>query len=496
MAAIRAGILNQGLGNFHGRGYHRNANYNRYQEDNDKIETISDSDSDDSSVNSNGKGQSTYMLNMLAIEKHQICMARKHESIEKTEKILKYIDSSIFILGLTGVITAHIESEMFYDNGNSPTESSNGLRSIVTISTIILLFLIMAHAKLDHQILVHKREAPEEDVEEFFLSSHFKVLLLELFANSIHCPPGVNHEFVSTQLGGTLTISINELCACAMLVRVYLILKLFRHFTKWTSPKAKDFCRQFGIEPSPLFAVKAMLKEKPFHLLVPLILLSILVFSLSVRIFERGFLSESSQQDYSYIWNSMWLVMLTMTTVGYGDFFPRTHFGRFIIVLACLWGIFLISLMIVTLTNFILFKNEESRSFDYMKKVEAMDRSKKFARLYIRAQLRRYLYYRNHRKDATSFKDTKELPLLIKFYFKKYKDYQNEARFGDIGAAEMLTVLNERISMQVRYITRHLNYAHSVHDNLALAVSSQEKTKGNLFSSIKYLQKLKRRFIS
>ena len=57
-----------------------------------------------------------------------------------------------------------------------------------------------------------------------------------------------------------------------------------------------------------------------------------------------------SGQDWIYLWNSMWCTIVTMGTVGFGDFVPRTHLGRCIAVLACIWGNFLISLMIVSLT--------------------------------------------------------------------------------------------------------------------------------------------------
>jgi len=46
----------------------------------------------------------------------------------------------------------------------------------------------------------------------------------------------------------------------------------------------------------------------------------------------------------------MWCVIITMATVGYGDFVPHTHLGRIVAVLACIWGNFLISLMVISLT--------------------------------------------------------------------------------------------------------------------------------------------------
>jgi len=45
------------------------------------------------------------------------------------------------------------------------------------------------------------------------------------------------------------------------------------------------------------------------------------------------------------------LTIITMTTVGYGDFFPRTSFGRIIDAVLVIWGTFIVSLMVVVLTN-------------------------------------------------------------------------------------------------------------------------------------------------
>ena len=47
----------------------------------------------------------------------------------------------------------------------------------------------------------------------------------------------------------------------------------------------------------------------------------------------------------------MWCVIVTMTTVGYGDFYPVTHLGRIVGVIASLWGAFIISLLMVTLST-------------------------------------------------------------------------------------------------------------------------------------------------
>lgn len=42
-----------------------------------------------------------------------------------------------------------------------------------------------------------------------------------------------------------------------------------------------------------------------------------------------------------------------MATVGYGDYFPRTIIGRSIIVIGGVWGVVIVSLLIIALNNYI-----------------------------------------------------------------------------------------------------------------------------------------------
>ena len=64
---------------------------------------------------------------------------------------------------------------------------------------------------------------------------------------------------------------------------------------------------------------------------------------------------------WDQLWNGFWDLVIIMTTVGYGDFYPRTYLGRCICVIACFTGQFFISLMIMSMANTSNFTNDQLR---------------------------------------------------------------------------------------------------------------------------------------
>jgi potassium intermediate/small conductance calcium-activated channel subfamily N protein 2 len=53
-----------------------------------------------------------------------------------------------------------------------------------------------------------------------------------------------------------------------------------------------------------------------------------------------------------------------MTTVGYGDYFPKTNMGRCVGAAIAIWGVFIVSLFVVTLQNLFEFDKLEMKSFE------------------------------------------------------------------------------------------------------------------------------------
>ena len=68
--------------------------------------------------------------------------------------------------------------------------------------------------------------------------------------------------------------------------------------------------------------------------------------------------------------NPYWNVIITFSTVGYGDFAPKTHFGRFFSCVSMFFGQFAISLILIAMSISAQFTLEEAKAFKDMKIME------------------------------------------------------------------------------------------------------------------------------
>jgi voltage-gated potassium channel len=78
--------------------------------------------------------------------------------------------------------------------------------------------------------------------------------------------------------------------------------------------------------------------------------LIILICGYQLRITEAP-ITQYSGIDLGRLDNAMWCIVVTMLTLGYGDYYPDTDAGRIIAGFACFSAIILKSLVVITLTT-------------------------------------------------------------------------------------------------------------------------------------------------
>jgi potassium intermediate/small conductance calcium-activated channel subfamily N protein 2 len=62
----------------------------------------------------------------------------------------------------------------------------------------------------------------------------------------------------------------------------------------------------------------------------------------------------------------MWNIIVTLATVGYGDFFQKSFMGRIIGMIMCFWGTFVGSYFVVTVTNMMSLTTSEEKTYSLL----------------------------------------------------------------------------------------------------------------------------------
>jgi len=79
------------------------------------------------------------------------------------------------------------------------------------------------------------------------------------------------------------------------------------------------------------------------------------MFALSITAYGLRLFERQANDQLNNMSTAVWLSLITMTTVGYGDFYPITQMGRFVAILTSLYGVVLTSLFVISLTNMLTF---------------------------------------------------------------------------------------------------------------------------------------------
>jgi hypothetical protein len=192
------------------------------------------------------------------------------------------------------------------------------LRAIATISTICLLVCIYLHYRNRLSFLIFKQNI---DRGSTLLSSKLIwSLLIELLVCVIHVPPYLDNfeVYFSDSIGGMIEIDVDLLLSCFIPLRVYLFIKYYTFYSFWGDDRAIIVCNECNVNGRLTFAIKAELKEKPYTTVSILMVMSIFIFGYILRNVEVCFMKDipyDKFQDWRFIWNGFWCIIITILTV-------------------------------------------------------------------------------------------------------------------------------------------------------------------------------------
>lgn len=100
-----------------------------------------------------------------------------------------------------------------------------------------------------------------------------------------------------------------------------------------------------------------------------------------------------------YFVNSIWTVIVTIGTVGFGDLYPKSHLGRLVGIIICTWGVFIVSFFVVSINNLLTFNSNEEKAYYLLERLQAKANLKSKATLVLGAAFKLRNTKLKHRKN-------------------------------------------------------------------------------------------------
>lgn len=251
----------------------------------------------------------------------------------------------------------------------------------------------------------------------------------------IPCPNpltyGIELKFKSVKYGIDYQVPLNSFFTTICLFRLWFLLKYYLVSSRTYNPSSFRILDMNWVDNGIAFPFKAHLACDPFKLDALLFVFCLFFCSYNLRIFER-YLDSQGGSYFGNLINAIWCIFISMTTIGYGDLYPSTEFGCLFAICACFFGVFLVSLVVVSVTSYLNIKGSELNVYRVITRSSLMDRKNAKASKLIKNYLLSLQQYQKD-KEQDLAKINKLKKKVVKGYaaFVRAKD-DLDATFDDL----------------------------------------------------------------
>ncbi|CAH0718315.1 unnamed protein product, partial [Brenthis ino] len=252
-------------------------------------------------------------------------LGRRKALFEKRKRISDYA----LVMGMFGIIIMVIENEL--SSAGVYTKASiysQALKTLISMSTVILLGLIVAYHALEVQLFMIDNCA--DDWRIAMTWQRIAQIALELAICAVHPIPGQYTFTWTTKLankGGVIGVEVvpyDVTLSLPMFFRLYLICRvMLLHSKLFTDASSRSIGALNRINFNTRFVLKTLMTICPGTVLLVFMVSLWIIASWTLRQCERF-----HDEDHANLLNSMWLTAITFLCVGYGDIVPNTYCGR------------------------------------------------------------------------------------------------------------------------------------------------------------------------
>ncbi|XP_075541514.1 small conductance calcium-activated potassium channel isoform X2 [Dermacentor variabilis] len=318
-------------------------------------------------------------------------LGRRKALFEKRKRISDYA----LVMALFGIIMMVVENELsaahVYEKSSVYSMS---VKTLITVSTIMLLGLIVAYHALEVQLFMIDNCA--DDWRIAMTPRRVAQILAELCVCAVHPVPGDQRFTWTTKLANhgnrvrSRDVPVDVTLSLPMFLRLYLICRvMLLHSKLFTDASSRSIGALNRINFNTRFVLKTLMTICPGTVLLVFMVSLWIIASWTLRLCERY-----HDEEHANLLNTMWLTAITFLSVGYGDIVPNTYCGRGIAVTTGLMGAGCTALVVAVIARKLELTRAEKHVHNFMMDTQLTKRLKNAAANVLRET---WLIYKNTR---------------------------------------------------------------------------------------------------
>ncbi|CAG9332262.1 unnamed protein product [Blepharisma stoltei] len=290
------------------------------------------------------------------------------------------------IFAVIGIITSTVDYEKSYSDdrthSNCKENEEEAFNWITFAFTVIsLIFLYIRHQSKQqwyrfrrNPFLVNTLKYDEfnriirKKRRRLSMSFFMEFIILSIFPYPyIHWPVYINQNYRLAKADGeNNTVEVcyifTEFLYVFMYVRVLFIFRAIFNLSSYQDDHARYYCAKYEAKSNVRFSIRCLMKTHPFFVVAVFIVPGFLLFGIFLRVFERPY-TDISGFDFESYSNAVWCCAEAIATIGFGDLYPGTHFGRMVTIISALWGAFAFSMVVFILETSLQLDTSQNKAF-------------------------------------------------------------------------------------------------------------------------------------
>ncbi|XP_048516119.1 small conductance calcium-activated potassium channel protein isoform X1 [Athalia rosae] len=303
-------------------------------------------------------------------------LGRRKALFEKRKRVSDYA----LVMGMFGIIVMVIENEL--SSAGIYTKASfysTALKTLISMSTVILLGLISAYHALEVQLFMIDNCA--DDWRIAMTWQRISQITIELMICAIHPIPGEYYFLWTTKLAnkggdiGSKWVPYDVTLSLPMFLRLYLICRvMLLHSKLFTDASSRSIGALNRINFNTRFVLKTLMTICPGTVLLVFMVSLWIIASWTLRQCERF-----HDEEHANLLNAMWLIAITFLSVGFGDIVPNTYCGRGIAVSTGMMGAGCTALLVAVVSRKLELTRAEKHVHNFMMDTQLTKRLKNAA---------------------------------------------------------------------------------------------------------------------